>query len=96
MCVHSPGSNALVSGSCDGTVRIWDLASGRTTRALFLPSAPGDGSTNAVTAVCQGSAGGEAGNWVYAAAGTHVYGFDLRDEKVEEGVQDRIVPYLDP
>ena len=74
LCVHSPGNERLVSGGAEGSVRLWDVAAGRASRALLLPSADRAGG---VTAVCAGSTGAAA-NWVYAAAATHVYGWDLR------------------
>ena len=72
-CVYAPGDDRLVSGGADGSVRIWDLAAGRTSRALMLPAADNAGSVNAV---CAGSSVAE--NWVYCAAANHVYGWDLR------------------
>ena len=73
-CLHAPGDGRLASGGSDGAVRLWDLAAGRTARALLLPAADGAGGVNAV---CAG-ASGTAASWVYAAAATHVYGWDLR------------------
>lgn len=73
-CLHAPGDDRLFSGGEDGSVRLWDLSAGRAARALLLPSAD---SAGAVNAVCAGG-GAAAMNWVYAAAATHVYGWDLR------------------
>lgn len=74
-CLHSPevqsAAPALASGGADGSVRIWDMTAGRAARAVKLPV---EGS---VTAVCMGSTG-EAANWMYAACGTQLFGFDLR------------------
>lgn len=71
LCVHAPGDGRLASGGADGSVRVWDLAASRAVRALLVPGAEG------VNAVCAGAAGA-ASHWVYAAAATHVYGWDLR------------------
>ena len=84
LCVHSPGDARLASGAEDGSVRIWDVQAGRAARAIVIPAADAAG---AVNAVCLGGGGGggsagtssaEASNWLFAAAGTNVYGFDLR------------------
>lgn len=73
--LHCPvGDERLASGSEDGTVRVWDLNAGRTARALILTSEP----DCAVNAVCMGATPGAASNLVFAAAGVHVFGFDLR------------------
>ena len=68
----------LASGGADGTVRLWDLAAGRASRAMVVPADGSDyGAAAAVTAVKLGSLG-DAANWVYAAGGAQLYGFDLR------------------
>ena len=67
----------LASGGEDGTVRLWDLQAGRASRAIMLPAADGDGSDNAVNAVCLGLSGASE-HWVYAATGATVCGYDLR------------------
>lgn len=71
LCLDSPGGDRLVSGGEDGSARLWDLAAGRAARALL----PVGGSE--VNAVCLGQAG-EVANWVFAATGQEVFGFDLR------------------
>jgi WD40 repeat protein len=76
LCLHSTAGNALATGGTDGTVRIWDLAAGKAARALIMPPPPA-GEDKAVTAVCMGESEATC-NFVYAAVGVHVYGFDLR------------------
>lgn len=70
LCLDAPDGERLVSGGMDGSVRLWDLSAGRAARALLL-----DGSE--VNCVCLGRSG-EANNFVWAAAGAEVCGFDLR------------------
>ena len=70
-CLDAPGGSRMASGGADGSVRLWDLAAGRAARALMPPGG------EEVTSVCMGRSG-EAAHWVYASAGTHVYGYDLR------------------
>ena len=76
LCVHSPGDDLRVaSGGEDGSVRIWYVATGRAARALLMPTTD---SANAVNSVCLGGGLTEASNWLFAASGVNVYGFDLR------------------
>lgn len=76
LCLHSgEGNGALASGGADGTVRIWDLAAGKVSRALLMPPPPTAEEDKAVTAVCIGDS---SSHLVYAAVGMHVYGYDLR------------------
>ena len=56
-------------------MRLWDLAAGRAARAL-LPEGGAE-----VNAVCLGRSG-ELANWAFAAAGSEVFGFDLRSPGV--------------
>ena len=62
-CLASEGEH-LVSGGEDGCVRLWDLAAGRSTRAMLSPG------KRAVNAVCVGRGGCE--HYVLAAAGRGV------------------------
>jgi WD40 repeat protein len=71
--LSSPGDERLATGGEDGSVRLWDLAAGRAVRAILVPGAADDG----VTAVHLGAVG-EAANWVFAATGAAVFGYDLR------------------
>lgn len=68
-CLSAAGE-VLASGGEDGTIRLWDVAAGRSTRALLsIQQRP-------VNAVCIGRGGCE--HFVLGAAGREVFAYDVR------------------
>jgi WD40 repeat protein len=68
-CLSAAGE-VLASGGEDGTIRLWDIAAGCSTRALLSAQ------QRPVNAVCVGRGGCE--HYVLAAAGREVFAYDLR------------------
>ena len=72
--------NIFATGSDDSTVRVWDLRTHKSTRCMF-----GCFNGKAVDSVTFGGHERHCGQVLYAAAGQHIYGFDLR----KDGVLDK-------
>ena len=79
---HSPKESTLLSGSDDGTARVWDLRSQRSELAIVVPSVDG---SNEVTSVAFHPAGRDDAKThdttVYLSVGNRIYGYDLRNAK---------------
>ncbi|RLN58215.1 hypothetical protein BBJ29_004839 [Phytophthora kernoviae] len=102
LCEEDTHPNVLVSGSDDGTCRLWDVRSTRVTKCLNIKKALGTGDENesAVNSLAFGkaSAGAESA-YIYVAAGNKVLTFDVRqvalvvncaDKEVFQDNQDEI------
>ncbi|KAF4319320.1 hypothetical protein BBO99_00006509 [Phytophthora kernoviae] len=94
LCEEDAHPNVLVSGSDDGTCRLWDVRSTRVTKCLNIKKALGTGDENesAVNSLAFGKASAGAENaYIYVAAGNKVLTFDVRQAALVVNCADKEV-----
>ncbi|KAL4146748.1 hypothetical protein PRNP1_010505 [Phytophthora ramorum] len=94
LCEEDVHPNVLASGSDDGTCRLWDVRTTRVTKCLNVKKALGttDEDESAVNSLAFGRAtAGAESAYIYAAAGTKVLTFDVRQPALIVDCADREV-----
>ncbi|KAG7382188.1 WD repeat-containing protein 53 [Phytophthora boehmeriae] len=94
LCEEDAHPNVLVSGSDDGTCRLWDVRSARVTKCLNIKKALGsdDEDESAVNSLAFGKAtAGAESAYIYVAAGNKVLTFDVRQPALVVNCADKEV-----